>query len=220
MLRHRIAIRNLAFSCVLGIFISACSEQTAKPSAQRVNPVELAKQEKADIQALTDQELYLWCNMAFDGSREASDANYLYPGSGNLLRVGTRVRVIHAKGSKIGRAFIEIQPEGQDQTYDIAFKFGVKRMSGSEYFHGILRPTDPGQMIAAKSPEVAGAIRGGKLIPGLTKEEALLARGYPPFHRTAGIEADDWMYYNSREAIDMVHFVDGKITSIEPGQPH
>jgi hypothetical protein len=37
------------------------------------------------------------------------------------------------------------------------------------------------------------------------------------FHRTPGLEADDWLYYESPTVVDHVHFVAGKIASIEHG---
>jgi len=54
-------------------------------------------------------------------------------------------------------------------------------------------------------------------MPGMTKWEAATARGYPPFHRTTSPDADEWTYYESRDVVDVVQFVNGHIASITPG---
>jgi hypothetical protein len=51
----------------------------------------------------------------------------------------------------------------------------------------------------------------------MTKWEAAAARGYPPFHRTTSPDADEWTYYESRDVVDVVQFVNGHIASITPG---
>jgi hypothetical protein len=170
---------------------------------------------------LEGQDVYLSCNMAFDAHREAYDANYLYSGSSNLLRFGTRVRVTKVHWHKNADLYdVTLQPEGLELTYRITYKYGIKRMTSSDYFHGILRNTDPRKTLEGVPREVVDAVTEGRLIPGLTKEQALMARGYPPLHRTAGIESDEWVYYDSRSLVNVVRFENGKITSVEPGRPH
>jgi hypothetical protein len=54
-------------------------------------------------------------------------------------------------------------------------------------------------------------IKVGRLRKGMTKEEAILARGYPPVHRTYSTEDDRWIYQQNRFAVQMVVFADGKL---------
>ena len=44
----------------------------------------------------------------------------------------------------------------------------------------------------------ARQILGGILRIGMTKDQVLLTRGYPPFHETPGLESDRWVYWSSR----------------------
>jgi hypothetical protein len=46
--------------------------------------------------------------------------------------------------------------------------------------------------------EVASAIRSGTMRKGMTKEQVLMARGYPPVHETPSIDSDRWVYWSSR----------------------
>jgi hypothetical protein len=49
----------------------------------------------------------------------------------------------------------------------------------------------------------------------MTKYETVMARGHPPAHRTPSTEADDWLYYSGHKLCQQVHFVDGRLASIE-----
>ena len=160
---------------------------------------------------LDGQDFYLCCNMRFNAEHDASDANYAYPEvQGYTLYAGTRVHVVGVRWNDI-----TLRPEGRNDTFNIDFRFGTQRMNGRQYFHKILVTTDPRSALADAPPAIAEAVRQGQLIPGMSKEQALLARGYPPFHHTAGIESDEWTYYQNRGFVHLVRFVDGKITSIE-----
>src|SRR5690606_23581052 len=46
--------------------------------------------------------------------------------------------------------------------------------------------------------EARAAVKSGELRLGMTKELALLARGYPPIHETPSVESDRWVYWTSR----------------------
>ena len=54
-------------------------------------------------------------------------------------------------------------------------------------------------------------IRVGRLRLGMTKEEAILARGYPPVHRTYSTEDDRWVYQQNRFVTQTILFADGKL---------
>ena len=64
---------------------------------------------------------------------------------------------------------------------------------------------------------IADAMREGKLGQGMTKEQTLIARGYPPAHRTPSLEATEWIYYDTPGFVDRVVFADGKIQSVTRG---
>jgi len=161
---------------------------------------------------LEGRELYLCCNLRFNRDADASDANYAYPEAGTTLRLGTRVRIV-----KVGRRDIEFQAEGDTETYSLDLRFGRSVVGPAEYFRNILRETDPSVGLLTMPPLLADAISQGKLVAGMTKDQALMARGYPPFHQTPGIEGNEWIYYHTRGFIDRVRFIDGKIQSVVRG---
>lgn len=58
-------------------------------------------------------------------------------------------------------------------------------------------------------PEIARAIKNGTMRLGMTKEQVVMARGYPPGHQTASLEQDAWKYWSSRFVIQTIVFADG-----------
>ena len=59
-------------------------------------------------------------------------------------------------------------------------------------------------------------IMQGTLAVGMSKEAALIARGYPPSHKTPSLDADTWRYWNFKEGYTsetiLVHFKKGRIS--------
>ncbi|MDR1009576.1 MAG: outer membrane protein assembly factor BamE [Opitutaceae bacterium] len=62
------------------------------------------------------------------------------------------------------------------------------------------------------SKELAEAIQGGEMKPGMTKQQVLMARGWPPAHKTRSLDEDTWVYWPSRFVQQTIVFKDGKLT--------
>jgi hypothetical protein len=161
--------------------------------------------------ARTQPEAYLCCTLRFNPSDEASDANYDYRDK-TQIQAGTRVRVVRMTDAKV-----EFVPEGVSTTYSIEYRYGRKVMRGRDFFERLFLAADPraGETDAA----VRDAVRDGRLIPGMTKAQAIMARGYPPFHHTASTDADEWLYYSHSKLCEKVRFVDGRLASIQQVEP-
>ena len=68
-------------------------------------------------------------------------------------------------------------------------------------------PTNLGRL----DEDMANAIKSGTMRKGMTKEQVLMARGFPPAHKTPSLAGDRWQYWTSRYATQMIVFVDGKL---------
>lgn len=53
------------------------------------------------------------------------------------------------------------------------------------------------------------AISNGVLRAGMTRDQVLMARGYPPAHETPSLEQDIWKYWSSRFVTQTVVFENG-----------
>jgi hypothetical protein len=168
---------------------------------------------------LTGGEFYLCCTVRFSPELRAADSNYGvylynrdYATPGPMLTAGTRVEVV-----KIGSSAVAFRPVDSQAVYTVSFSYGRKQLTPTQYFRNILLTSNPMDSIQDVSRRIADAIRDGQLIQGMTKQQALMARSYPPAHRTPSLEADEWIYYETPGFVDRVVFSDGKIQSITRG---
>ena len=58
------------------------------------------------------------------------------------------------------------------------------------------------------------AIKTGQVVPGMTRDEVLVARGYPPDHATLTLDSNQWKYWQTRWNTILVQFENGKVKSI------
>jgi hypothetical protein len=72
--------------------------------------------------------------------------------------------------------------------------------------------------LSSHSPAIQAAIKKCDIIVGMTKEEVLLARGYPPVHETPSLDSDTWTYWYKRLSKGTINFKDNKVVSLE-GDP-
>jgi hypothetical protein len=59
--------------------------------------------------------------------------------------------------------------------------------------------------------DVALQVVSGQVEIGMTKEQVLMARGYPPAHRTPNIELNRWVYWSSRFGKRAFIFENGRL---------
>jgi len=57
--------------------------------------------------------------------------------------------------------------------------------------------------------KTAKNIRNGILAPGMTKEQVVMTRGYPPGHKTPSLEIDTWIYWSNVVVNHKYIFQDG-----------
>src|SRR2546428_8442191 len=176
---------------------------------------------------ITSQTRYLCCNMRYE-KPEVSDANYL---KGALIPFGTRVQIL-----EVGRRSVKFQPAGHPPI-TLVLKYGDKVLTMDQYLDRLFLAEDPhGKLVRARddaaqrkparkgerarSPE-GSSDRVGKLIEqgvvdvGMTRDQVLMALGYPPAHRTPALDAPVWTYWQNRWATMQVYFDGDRVARVE-----
>lgn len=123
---------------------------------------------------------------------------------GTLLPLNTKVRLLSIEDDEL-----ELQVAESGEKIDIE---NVRKYSGED-ISGIAK-----RMLAAKATdlepfddETESAIQSGTLRMGMTKQQVILARGYPPAHETASTESDRWVYWSSRFVKHTLVFKDNRL---------
>lgn len=118
---------------------------------------------------------------------------------GELVPVNSEVQVKSIRGNKMVLTF-----NGQDITIENAAKYTKKSI---EEVGDRLLSTTPVNVTGKFAKE----IRFGEMRLGMTKDEVIMTRGYPPAHKTISTESDLWTYWSSRFVQLSIVFEDGKL---------
>lgn len=149
---------------------------------------------------------FLCCNMRTDGSW-ISDSNYAESGK-KLIPVGTPVRV-----TGYGRNRVQV---------DIA---GSKQAIGNDYSRDIELPAfaqryvvteDPAPKIARFPPKIREAIKSARITNGMTREQVLMAMGYPISSENPRLDVPIWrMWIGSFSEFQVLFDGAGRVRAVE-----
>ncbi|MET0328544.1 MAG: outer membrane protein assembly factor BamE [Luteimonas sp.] len=139
---------------------------------------------------------FLCCNMRSDGSW-ISDSNYSENGK-RIIPVGTPTSVTgHGRHRINVRIDGARQAIGNDYSRDLSLADFAKRYVVTE---------DPALKIAGYPAKIQDAIKRAKITPGMTREQVLMALGYPISSENPDLSADLWRYWLSSFAEFQVQF--------------
>ena len=141
-----------------------------------------------------EEPLYTCCNLRpTEGA--ISDANWYETSSilatpNGALPFGTQVEVIDVGGKSFSVRTAQL---GE---FTISLEYGNEPLA--EYMNKLLLKENPEDLVATFPADVQDAIWEARVIPGMTKDQVLIAIGYPPTHRTPGTAANEWTYWSNR----------------------
>jgi hypothetical protein len=141
-------------------------------------------------------EGFLCCNLRTDG-KWISDINYAEDGK-RVIPAGTPVK---ATGFGRQRVYVELpdgkQAIGNDYSRSLDLTTFAKRYIVAE---------DPKKRMAAYPPKVRKAVESARLMPGMTREQVLMAVGYPVASENPQLDAKVWRFWLSSFAEFQVVF--------------
>ena len=140
--------------------------------------------------ALDPYEGWLCCNLWTDGSW-ITDINYR-SSSKTLLPAGTKVKV-----TGLGRYRVYIELEGKKQAIGNDYSRSVDMEA---FARRSVLASDPAASIARWPAAVREAVKAGKVMRGMTREQVLTALGYPTGSYTPELDGPLWRYWLDRSS--------------------
>lgn len=128
---------------------------------------------------------YTCCNLHYDNDW-ISDANW---SSMPMIPAGAGI-----KTTGYGRYRIHVEIDGRKMR--LGLDYG-RQQSLADWGRKLIVKEDPRPRIARLPAPVRDAIRAGKVTIGMSKEEAIIAVGYPPMHATPSLDVPQWKYWHS-----------------------
>lgn len=146
---------------------------------------------------------YACCNLHV-AERWISDNNYA---ALQVVPAGARVRI-----TGFGRNRVHANIEGRPVSAGIDSE---TRRTREELAEALFVKDDPRPRILAMPPEVQAAILSGRVRPGMTREQVVLALGHPRADRTPNLEARRWVYAASeQDEFDIDFDADGRVAAL------
>jgi hypothetical protein len=149
---------------------------------------------------------FLCCNMRTDG-KWISDINYEESGK-RIIPFGTPVKVIGYGRYRV-RVVIEgrVQHIGNDYSRDLRREVFARRY---------VVPQDPRPAVSAASEKIRKAIESARVTNGMTKEQVLIAVGYPVSSENPNLDVPVWRYWLWSYSPFTVYFDDsGKVSRVD-----
>lgn len=150
------------------------------------------------------KEGFTCCNLHFSGDW-ISDANWSVNA---MIPAGTPIRIL-SYGRY--RAYVEIDGKAMRLGQD----YGREQESLERFATKWVTDRDPKERIATYSPAIREAIRLGRVVPGMDREQVLIAVGYPPTHQTLTLDAPVWHFWSTRTArYQVIWGADGRVKEV------
>lgn len=123
---------------------------------------------------------------------------------GTLVPINTRITVV---ASTVDKLILRVESTGETVTVD-----NIKNFTKCD-MHTIARRMLTATPVSLDSSDeaMANAIKAGLMRLGMTKEQVLMARGFPPAHKTPSLDSDRWQYWMNRYGVQTIVFAQGKL---------
>jgi hypothetical protein len=132
------------------------------------------------------REGFTCCNLHYE-SDWISDSNY---GSLPFIPAGTPVKL-----KSYGRHRLHVEMDGKPMR--IGLDYGRAQETLEQFAEKMIVTEDPRPKIAKYPAEMREAIRFGQIVSGMSKEQTIIAVGYPQRDETVSLEAPVWNYWAS-----------------------
>ena len=144
------------------------------------------------------------CNLHYEKDW-ISDGNYAgLP----MLPAGTPMRLI-----SYGRHKAAVEVAGKKMR--LGHDYGRDQESLQQWASKIVIETDPSARIASYPADVRAAIKDGQVMVGMTREQAIVALGYPLTSENPSLDGPVWRHWvSSFEEFQLIWGPDGRIAQI------
>jgi hypothetical protein len=148
---------------------------------------------------------YTCCNLHYSGDW-VSDLNY---GSDALIPAGSPIRIVD-----YGRWRLITEVDGKK--IRIGLDYGRSKETLAQFARKLTVDKDLRFRMASFPSPVQDAIRAGKVMPGMSKEQVVMAVGFPARHETPTVDAPSWKFwYTSRIQYTVQFDESGRVKAVD-----
>jgi len=144
------------------------------------------------------EKIYTAHNIWVEKNDDITHMNYH---TGKILTFGTEVQIVEAL-----RGEIKFKDVNTEEQYTLKVYRKTFTLRPEELVSRIFTAKPPEKLTEGIRPEVLDKIKKGIVEKGMTRNEVILAYGYPPAHRTPVLDSPSWIYYQNTDDVERVIF--------------
>ena len=164
--------------------------------------------EEARIRAMAGAG-YACCNLHYDDEWISDENIWGLP----FIPAGTPIAM-----REYGRNRIQVLVDGRPMT--IGQDYGRKQETKEQLFAKLVVKEDPARVIASYSPAVQEAIRSGKVLLGMSKQQAIVSIGFPRADLTTSLDSPVWKYSTADDGdFELVWGAEGLLSEVRTEEP-
>jgi hypothetical protein len=160
------------------------------------------------LKAAAAEPMFSCCNLHYDRDDDnwISDANWI---TKPFIPAGTPIKVYEIRKDR-AKAMMNGAP------YWLGIDYGLKQQDVPRFVSRLAVKDDPATRLASYPARVQQAIRAGGIVLGMTREQLLMAIGYPMADRTASLDAPKWTYRVDDDTTYEVRWdADGRVAGVD-----
>ncbi len=171
---------------------------------QRLLGEKIVQPPSAQAQAqMAEATSFACCNLRYDDGWIGDDTYTGMP----FVPAGARIRFL-----EWGRNRANVLIDGRKMSIGV----DLTKMTREQFAKMTIVDENPSTRIDTWPAEVQAAVRGGKVMPGMTREQVIVALGYPRLDAGRTLEAQEWTYWLAeREEFSIVWGEDGRVKAVE-----
>ena len=157
------------------------------------------------------QVFFLCCNLRYDPNKpEITDT---IAARGTLIPFATRVEV-----RKVTKGSVQFDAPGHPPI-TLVYEHGSKALPFDRYLSRLFVTEDPRLKLKKVPARQVKLVEKATITPGMSRDQVLLAVGYPPADQTPSLDAAVWAYGDGAEAdAFVVYFDGGRVSSVQRGR--
>lgn len=199
----KIFVRGMLWSTVIvsGFFaLAGCMENVLRPTEIPVKPIPEKPPAERSVRSG-----YACCNLHYNAD-SISDSNLAQL---PFIAAGTPMTVTKIEGY---RAWVNVDGKSLRMGLD----HGRLAETTEQWVNKLVVEEDPRPRIARYSPAVRNAIAKGQLLKGMTREQVIVAVGYPQTDENPRLDVSSWRYWWSSFAPYYVYWSkNGTVSKID-----
>jgi hypothetical protein len=184
-----------AFPCILCVLVVALLEACGARSGRSIADPRVGR------------VFFLCCNIHYDPHKpEITDA---IPSHGTLIPFGTRVEV-----QKVTRDTVRFEAASHPPI-TLSYDHGGRGQSFETFLNYLFVPEDPRLKLKKVPARQVKLIEKGMVAPGMSRDQVLMALGYPPGDHTPSLGSTTWLYPSGTGPALVVYFDGGRVSSVQ-----